>query len=202
MSNKLTEKQSFKLLHKPDKGRMGGLLIVFAWIALWNVIYQGVHGMWADSSIQIVNWAFFVTATLFFMQEELTYKQRFWYTLVGGAVGLILAAGIAVVCTKMMQQGSSYLLSVSIPLVIAVAMLILLNPYLPLLFNNVGFVYLIIAFVEVDKIMTMLPSYFVSLLLGSLILNLGCSFFLNLYTKALTKKAMAKMKAEEKVEAN
>ena len=25
----------------------------------------------------------------FFMQEELTYKARFWHTLIGGAVGLL-----------------------------------------------------------------------------------------------------------------
>lgn len=199
MSNQTNEKSSFKLLHKPAKGKMGALLIVFLWIAVWNVIYQGIHGIWADSSIQVVNWAFFVTVTLFFMQEELTYKQRFWYTLVGGAVGLIFAAGIAVVCTVMMENGASYLLSVSVPLVIAIAMLILLNPYLPAIFNNVGFVYLIIAFVEVDKVITSLPSYFLSLLLGSIILNLGCSFLLNLYTKALTKKAMKKAEQAETV---
>lgn len=191
MENKSQEKSKIKILHKPAKGRMGALLVTFAWIAVWNIIYQAVHGLWAESSIQIVNWAFFATVTLFFMQEELTYKQRFWHTLIGGAVGLLFAAFIGIVCTVMMQNGISYLTSVAVPLIISIAMLILLNPYLPAVFNNVGFIYLIIAFVEAEKVVEMLPSYLISLLLGSLILNLGCTFLLNAYTKAMTKKAMA-----------
>ena len=65
---------------------------MFIWIAIWNIAYQLLHGIWHDWDIQIVNWAFFASITLFFMQEELTYKERFWYTLVGGNVGLLLTA--------------------------------------------------------------------------------------------------------------
>lgn len=190
------ETKKLKIFHKPEKGKMGALLIVFAWIAIWNIIYQAVHGLWADSSIQIVNWAFFIATTLFFMQEELTYKERFWHTVIGGTVGLLLAAGIGIVCTVMMKNGVSYVPAVCIPLVISVALLILLNPYLPAVFNNVGFAYLIVAFIESDKVVSMLPSYIVSLVLGSVILNLGCSLLINAYTKVLTKKAIEKMKKE------
>ena len=187
----------FKLLHKPAKGKMGGLLIVFLWIAIWNVVYQAVHGLWAESEIQIVNWAFFAAVTLFFMQEELTYKERFWHTMVGGTVGLVLAAGVGFVCTVLITGGMNHTLAVCIPLVAVIAALILAHPYLPMIFNNVGFIYLIVAFVESDKVVSNLPSYIVSLVLGSLILNLGSSFFIGLYTKALTKKAIAAAKAEK-----
>ncbi len=202
MSNE-TKKEGIKLLHKPAKGKMGALVIVFIWIAIWNVIYQALHGLWAESEIQIVNWAFFVTVTLFFMQEELTYKQRFWHTLVGGAVGLGIAAVIGKVCVSMMTGGMSYLVSISIPLVIGIGLLILLNPYFPMIFNNVGFVYLIIAFIQSDKLEALLPSYLISLLLGSIILNLGCSLLINTYTKVLTKKTIekAKKQAQAKAEA-
>ena len=84
-----------KFFAKPPKGKMKGLLIVFAWIILWNFIYQAVHGAWHD--MPIANWAFFISVTIFFMQEELTYKARFWHTLIGGAVGLLLAAGLVTV---------------------------------------------------------------------------------------------------------
>lgn len=198
MSNE-TKKEGFKLIHKPAKGKMGALLIVFAWIAVWNVVYQAIHGLWHDSAIQIVNWAFFAAVTLFFMQEELTYKQRFWHTMVGGSVGLALAAGIGVVCTVLMEKGVGYAAAVCIPLVIAIAVLILAHPYLPMIFNNVGFIYLIVAFVESDKVVSMLPSYIISLVLGSLILNLGCSFLIGLYTKQLTKKAIAAAQKEASV---
>ena len=110
---------------------------------------------------------------------------------------MLLAAGIVLVCTAMIKDGVNHLTAVSVPLVIAIALIILLHPYLPAIFNNVGFVYLIISFVESDKIIAMLPSYLISLLLGSVILNLGCSFLIGIYTKALTKKAIEKAKATQ-----
>lgn len=180
-------KEKFTLLHKPKKGKMVGLLIVFVWIAIWNVAYQLLHGIWHDWSIQIVNWAFFASVTLFFMQEELTYKNRFWYTLIGGNVGLLLAAGVIVSSKYLSGFGLNHTLAVTIPLLICVAVLILANPYLPMIFNNVGFIYFIVSFVKTDEVITNLPSHMLSLLLGSIILNLGCAVFLNIYKKKLIK---------------
>ena len=180
-------KEKFTLLHKPKKGKMGGLLIVFVWIVIWNVAYQLLHGIWHDWSIQIVNWAFFASVTLFFMQEELTYKNRFWYTLIGGNVGLLLAAGVIVSSKYLSGFGLNHTLAVTIPLLICVAVLILANPYLPMIFNNVGFIYFIVTFVKTDEVITKLPSHMLSLLLGSIILNLGCAVLLNIYKKKLIK---------------
>ena len=180
-------KEKFTLLHKPKKGKMGGLLIVFVWIAIWNVAYQLLHGIWHDWSIQIVNWAFFASVTLFFMQEELTYKNRFLYTLIGGNVGLLLAAGVIVSSKYLSGFGLNHTLAVTIPLLICVAVLILANPYLPMIFNNVGFIYFIVSFVKTDEVITKLPSHMLSLLLGSIILNLGCAVLLNIYKKKLIK---------------
>lgn len=190
MSNKTTEKkEGFKLFHKPAKGHMPILVIVFVWIALWNVIFQVVHNAWHE--LPIVNWAFFISVTIFFMQEELTNKQRFWHTLVGGTVGLLLAAGISVAAAALIGAGMSSAVGVSIPLVIVIAMLILLHPYMPMFFNNVGFCYLVIAFVQADVLIEQLPNYLLSLLLGSIILNLGCIGLLTLYAKMKQKKALA-----------
>ena len=180
-------KEKFTLLHKPKKGKMGGLLIVFVWIVIWNVAYQLLHGIWHDWSIQIVNWAFFASVTLFFMQEELTYKNRFLYTLIGGNVGLLLAAGVIVSSKYLSGFGLNHTLAVTIPLLICVAVLILANPYLPMIFNNVGFIYFIVSFVKTDEVITKLPSHMLSLLLGSIILNLGCAVLLNIYKKKLIK---------------
>ncbi|MGN0487231.1 MAG: hypothetical protein ACI4GB_08380 [Acutalibacteraceae bacterium] len=196
--NNETPKAGFQLLHKPKKGKMGALLIVFLWIALWNIVYQAIHGIWHDWSIQIINWSFFAAVTLFFMQEELTYKERFWHTLVGGSVGLLLAAGVIVVCQFLVKSGLPKLPAILIPLLISIAVLILAAPYLPMIFNNVGFIYLIVSFVETDKLVANLPSNLLSLLLGSLILNLGCSFLIGLYTKNMAKKAAAKAEAKTK----
>lgn len=124
------EKQhDLKFFAKPPKGKMKGLLIVFAWIILWNFIYQAVHGAWYD--MPIANWAFFISVTIFFMQEELTYKARFWHTLMGGAVGLLLAAGLVTVDVLLVKSGVPHLAAIMIPLTVCIAALILLNPYLP-----------------------------------------------------------------------
>ena len=180
--------KKIKLLHKPPKGKMGGLAFVFVWIAIWNIIYQLLHGIWHDWNIQVVNWAFFASVTLFFMQEELTYKKRFWHTLIGGSVGLLLAASVSICCKWLVSLGLDHTTAVAIPLLVAVAVLILANPYLPCVFNNVGFIYFIVSFIQTDKIIVNLPSHLVSLLLGSLILNLGCAVLLNAYKKQLKKK--------------
>lgn len=188
------EQQGIKFFSKPPKGKMKALLIVLAWILLWNTVFQIVHGAWHE--MPIVSWAFFITITIFFMQEELTYKARFWYTLVGGAVGLLLAAALVVVFTLLLKSGASTLVSTLVPLFIFVAMLILLNPYLPMFFNNVGFCYFIIALIDAETAVSNLPKYLLSLLLGSLILNLGCSGLLALYTKAVSKKVMQNRQKE------
>ncbi len=182
------EQQGLKLLSKPKKGKMGGLAIVLAWILVWNVIYQIAHHSWHD--MPIVSWAFFISVTIFFMQEELTYKARFWHTLVGGSVGLLLAAGMIFTYSKLAGAGLNATAAIIIPLLTAITLLIMLNPYLPVFFNNVGFCYFIIALIDSSSAVSRLPYYLLSLLLGSLILNLGCSGLLSLYTKSMKKKAV------------
>ncbi len=194
------QKQKFKLIHKPAKGKMTGLFIVFLWIILWNIIYQILHGagLLHFGGIEILNWSFFISVTIFFMQEELTYKERFWHTLIGGAVGLLIAAGVVTGTKLLMSSGLGHVPAVSIMLVIAIAILILANPYLPMIFNNVGFCYFIVSLIDSKSTIEHLPSNLVSLLLGSLILNLGCSFLLTLYIKNKKKKAAAKVEATTK----
>lgn len=188
------EQQGLKFLSKPPKGKMKALLIVLAWILLWNTVFQVLHGVWHE--MPVVSWAFFISITIFFMQEELTYKARFWHTLVGGSVGLLMAAGLVFIFSILAKSGVHPTVSTLIPIFIFVAMLILLNPYLPMFFNNVGFCYFIIALIDAESAVAKLPQYLLSLLLGSIILNLGCSGLLALYTKAMTKKAMAKAQKE------
>ncbi len=194
----MEKKQDLKFFAKPTKGKMKGLLIVFAWIFLWNFIYQAVHGVWHE--MPIANWAFFISVTIFFMQEELSYKARFWHTLIGGSVGLLLAAGLVAVYALLAKSGVSALVSIMLPLAVSVAALILLNPYLPVFFNNVGFCYFIIALIDAESAIAKLPIYLLSLLLGSICLNLGCSGLLALYQKAMIKKAAAKLAAQKDVQ--
>ena len=190
--NNSNEKKGIKLLHKPPKGKLPALCLVFLWIALWNVIFQALHGVMPHEGLRIINWAFFISVAVFFLQEELTYKERFWYTLCGGTVGLLLAAVVSFSAKILMSLGLSHFVAVCIPLVIIIGTLILTRPFIPMFFNDVGFVYLICSFIESDKMIANLPSHLLSLLLGSIILNLGASGIITLYRKAMAKKRASK----------
>lgn len=170
---------------------MLGLVIVFAWIIFWNVIYQILHakGLTHLGGLEIVNWSFFLSVTVFFMQEELPYKTRFLTTLLGGAVGLLMAAGVAKGTALLMGAGVGHVAAVSLLLIVAIAALILLQPVLPYLFNNVGFCYFIVSLISSKETVVNLPSNLLSLALGCVILNLGCSLLLGAYKKKMTKKA-------------
>ena len=187
----MSENKSTKLIRKPTKQKMTGLAIVFAWIFLWNVIYQVLHhaGLLEFGGLQIVNWAFFLSVTVYFMQEELTHEQRFFHTLVGGTVGLLIGAGITKFVPVLMKTGLGKLPATCLLLAVALGLLIFLEPVLPMFFNNVGFCYFIVSHVFTEKnAVEMLPSYIVSLVLGSICLNLGCMFLLKAYGKAVAKK--------------
>lgn len=184
------ENHPLRFLNKPKKNKILGLLIVFAWIIVWNVIYQLLHAkeLTHFGGLEIVNWAFFISVTIFFMQEELSYKERFWTTLLGGAVGLLIAAGVVKGAALLMGAGLSHFAAISLLLIVAIGLLILLQPVMPYLFNNVGFCYFIVSLINSKEAVANLPSNLFSLLLGSLILNLGCSLLLGLYKKAMMKK--------------
>ena len=193
MSN-TNENKGFKLLHKPPKGKLRALVLVFLWIALWNLVYQTLHilDIIPHEGLRVVNWPFFISVAVFFLQEELSYKDRFLHTLFGGAVGLLLAAAVSLSAKALMGVGLSHLTAVCIPLVLIIGLLILTRPFIPMFFNDVGFVYLICSFIQSDKIITDLPSHMLSLVLGSIILNLGASGIITLYKKRMAKKAAKK----------
>ena len=188
------ENKKIKLLHKPPKGKVPALCLVFLWIALWNSVFQllEITHIMPHEGLRLVNWAFFMTVAVFFLQEELTYKERFWHTLCGGAVGLLLAACVGLGKGFFVGLGLPELAATCIPLVTIIGVLILTRPFLPMFFNDVGFVYLICSFIRSDKIVTDLPSHMLSLVLGSIILNLGASGIITLYKKKMAKKAAKK----------
>ena len=179
-----------KFLNKPAKGKMGALALVFLWIILWNILYQAseIYGIMEKLPCEIISWAFFISVTIFFMQEELTMGERFLHTLVGGAVGLLCAAGFVLMYSKL-AAGLPRLAAISIPLALAIGGLLFLNPICPMVFNNVGFCYFIISLIDAKNAVAELPELLISLALGSVILNLGCIALLKLYGKAMKKKA-------------
>ena len=186
-----------KIFQKPAKGLLPILWLITGWVVLWNVIYQilSANGLVQFGSIKIVAWAFFITITVFFMQEELSNKDRFFTTMFGGAVGVLLGAGVIEGTKLLAGAGLNATFALCIFLAIAIAMLIMLPPYMPYFFNNVGFCYFIIYFVfteiseeELAEI-SVVPSLLVSLVLGSIIMNLGCMLVLKIYENCKKKSA-------------
>lgn len=184
------ESQKIKIFHKVTKREFVPLLIIFSWIAVWNIIYQVIHHSYPE--LPVVSWAFFISVTVFFMQEKLGFKQKFFHTLVGGAVGLVLAAAIPLGCTMLVKKGLPAVVAVCIFVVAGIGLLLLLSHSLPMFFNNVGFCYFIIALIDSKTAVENLPKYLLSLLLGSLILNLGSIMLLKLYSSHMAKKAAKK----------
>ncbi len=184
------ENKKIKLLHKPPKGKLPALCLVFLWIALWNSIFQllEITHIMPHEGLRLVNWAFFMTVAVFFLQEELTYKERFWYTLCGGTVGLLLAACVGLGKGFFVNLGLPELAATCIPLVTIIGVLILTRPFIPMFFNDVGFVYLICSFINKKTMLADLPSHLISLVLGSIILNLGATGIILLYRKHMAKK--------------
>lgn len=186
-SKSASTNEKFTLIKKCPKGKMTTLLLVFAWICVCNVIFQILHHSWHD--MPIANWAFFLSVTVFFMQEELKPRDRFLYTLVGGSVGLLLGAGIIMGTKLFVGWGLQSTMATCICLIVAIGLLILLNPIIPMFFNNVGFCYFIVSLFDSSKTVAALPKHLLSLLMGSLILNLGCIVILKAYKKIKAKKA-------------
>ena len=188
----MNEKKKVTIFAKPKKGKMTALFLVFLWIILWNIIYQVMHhaGLLEFGGIEIKNWSFFIAVTIFFMQEELSYLERFLYTLVGGITGLLLGCTVPLGVKFLMGTVgiSNPTVAIIIMLAIAIAALILLNPVCPMVFNNVGFCYFIICLINSSTAVQDLPSNIVSLAAGSVCLNLGCMAILTLYKKHMAKK--------------
>ena len=181
--------KKIKVFQKLVKGFLPILWLITGWVVLWNVIYQilAANGLVQFGSIKIVTWAFFLTITVFFMQEELSNKDRFFTTLFGGAVGILLGWGVISGTKALAGTGLNPTFALCIFLAIAITMLIMLHPFMPYFFNNVGFCYFVIYFVfmeipeeELAEI-SVIPSLLISLALGSIIMNLGCMLLLRIY---------------------
>ena len=87
-----------------------------------------------------------------------------------------------------MAAGVGHVPAVSLLLIIAIAALILLQPVLPFVFNNVGFCYFIVSLINSKETVSNLPSNLLSLALGCIALNLGCSLLLGAYKKHMAAK--------------
>lgn len=181
--------------HKVDKPTIIILFLVFLWIAFWNIIVQAFHH--SLEALPFSSWAFFISVTFFFLLEGHDMKKKFLQTLVGGGVGIALAALMILCYAWLMGMGLPHTAAICIPLVIIVGVLILAGPYCPIAFNNVGFGYFIIALISSETAVSNAPAYLLSLVIGCIILIGGSIFIITNMTKHFVKKATEAAKAAE-----
>jgi hypothetical protein len=142
---------------------------VFLWIVLCNLIIQSFLQPLED--IGYINWSFFLANILFFLIEEPNYKDRFLKVLFGSLVGLLSAYFLAIIYTILEKSGMNPIVSIMIPLTIVLFLIINLHPIYPMVFNNIGFAYFVIALINAAAAYSKISDYIISAVAGNIIVN-------------------------------
>lgn len=136
-------------MRKPEAGEMKIQAAVFVWIVLVNLAVQ----IWSAplAGIGFCSWAFFLNSVLYFLSGEEDPKKRFLEVLLGSACGILLAAGLVLAAVELQETGLGQVAATMVPLVLCLALMILLHPYCPLVLNNAGFGYFIVALIHAES---------------------------------------------------
>lgn len=158
-------------LNKPPRAQLKVQFGVFLWIAFLNVLVQIFQEQLNE--MHFYSWAFFMVNIMFFLIIDPHIKERYLQVLFGSIFGIILAAlmVISVVCLE--KIGLPYIISVSIPVVICLALLIMCKPILPVFFNNYGFAYFMLALITPKQAVANMPYYLICTILGHIIATGG-----------------------------
>lgn len=170
---------------------------IFIWIVLWNVLLhvfeEPLH------HVGFASWAFWLANISFFLLEHESTPERIVKPLVGGVVGSIL--GYITILSHVAFFAPKFgPLGVLIPIVIWLVLIVLLGGFFPAFFNSVAFMYLVVSTIVPETAITNVAGNCVSVIAGSVIMNLGCVLIIHLYTQSLIKKAKAAAAAQAKAE--
>jgi len=173
---------------------------VCIWIIICNLIVNLLD--LPARGIHYTNWAFFMINILYFLVGEADMKKRYIQVLAGSLVGILLAGLTTLVLALLWsEQGMggrmSFVPSLMIPLSVSLAILIILHPIFPTLFNNCGFVYYIVALTIMENEpwggnpLSNIPAYGLSAIAGHIIVNGGSLLIIATLSKHFAKKAAA-----------
>lgn len=136
-------------------------LILFAWILAANSLLILLD---IDFS-----WAIFISCIMFTSLNG-DLKNNFLSVEIGGAIGLILAFA-AIQCMQLLSGYVGLINAVIIPLAVVLFVLIVLNPKLPVAFNNTGFAYFTCAFISPTVFIQNFSVVMLLFLIGSVVVN-------------------------------
>lgn len=171
-------------MKKDNESRFGlisGVLLII-WILITNAVLFAIGFQYT--------WVVFISNIMMFtMAGDL--KTRFLSVEIGGMVGLILTVCMLLVA-QAITPAVGPLMGFIIPLCVILILLILVHPYAPVVFNNVGFAYLVCATINIPAFAENIPQHLIGFVIGSLVFN-GVSILL----LKLVQKLMAKGKPED-----
>lgn len=185
---------------KATKQQMILQVVVCIWIILCNLTVNLLD--LPAKGIHYANWAFFMINILFFLVGEPDMKKRYIQVLVGSLMGILLAGFTTLILALLWsEQGMggtlSFVPSLMVPLASSLAILIILHPVCPTLFNNCGFVYYLVALTIMENEvwggnpLSNIPAYAFSAIAGHIIVNGGSLLIIGALTKYFAQKATA-----------
>ena len=160
-------------------------LMLLVWILIVNSI---LHVVGFEYS-----WLIFLSNIMLFTMEG-DIKDRFVSVELGGLVGMVFTV-IALLAITFLTPVLGSFFGFLIPLAVVLFVLIILHPYAPKVFNNVGFAYLTVACIDAETFAANLPLFFAIYILGSLAFN-GVCVLLMKPAKALAVKSVQRTQSE------
>lgn len=159
---------------------------VFIWILFCNLMIQLL--LTSLEAISFCNWAFFLINILFFLITDVDFKERFIRVLVGSLVGIFAAGMLVYVSVTLVGMGVPDILCTMIPLTVCLAVIIILHPFFPRIFNNCAFAYFLVSLIDAPMAFVNMSSYMLSAVAGHFIVNIGTIIVIIKVTKRLERK--------------
>lgn len=159
-------------------------LFLLCWILIANAILHIIGFSYG--------WLIFISNIMLFTLEG-DIKERFITVELGGLVGLVLTVITLLIVTALTPLIGD-LFGLLIPLAGVLALLILVHPYAPKVFNNVGFAYLTCACIDTASFASNIALFIGVFIVGSLAFN-GVCILLMKPAKALAVKSVSKANA-------
>lgn len=164
--------------HKEEKmAHLKHLMYIWVWVV---IVTLGGHLLGIHCS-----WVYCLSVPLYFLMAG-DMKERLLNIFCGGVTGMLI--------TYVMCKGIVFLKPIlgdvwgwAIPIVLALAVLMLMMPFAPHFFNNVGISYLVIATIDAGKFCEEIGSILICFIVGSAIYFAGIILIMK-WIKAKEKK--------------
>lgn len=161
-------------------------LLLVVWIIIMNTVLHIIGYPYT--------WVIFACNIMMFTMEG-EFKTRFLSAEIGGLVGLVLSL-VMLISIGALQPVIGELAGFLIPLAVAVFLLVIGHDFAPLFLNNVGFMFLVCATIDVAAFAGNLKQHFIGFVIGSLIFNLVSLALMKPAQAIATKQILGKEQAK------